>query len=120
MNGPREGELTEQLFWRDEILQAMFWLRGEGLGETLAPAALVGLLDTSLERAETELRRLAGAGYVEPAADGGYRLTDLGLETGKCSFADEFADLTRSAHGACGPGCECHRHPRSAACRGAA
>ena len=23
----------DELFWRDEILQAMFWLRGEGLAE---------------------------------------------------------------------------------------
>ena len=24
-----EGELTERLFWRDEILQAMYWMQGD-------------------------------------------------------------------------------------------
>ncbi len=121
MNATGNGDLTEQLFWRDEILQAMYWMHGEGLGEALSPAALVNLLDTNEERIAAELWRMTGEGYVEPEnGDSSYRLTELGLETGKRTFVDEFAGLTRSAHGACGPGCDCHRHAgAAAACRAA-
>ncbi len=115
---PQRDDLLAQLFWRDEILQAMYWMHGEGLGETLTSASLSSLLDTDAEHLDLELQRLEDDGYVA-AAETGYRLTDLGLDAGKRSFSDEFADLTRSAHGACGPGCDCHRHP-SRACRQAA
>jgi hypothetical protein len=115
-----EGGLIEQLFWRDEILQAMYWMHGEGLGEALSPATLVNLLDTSEARIATELRRMTAEGYVAAECGNAYRLTELGLETGKRTFSDEFAGLTRSAHGACGPGCVCHRHAgAAAACRAA-
>lgn len=118
MSGPDDGGLPDQLFWRDEILQALYWMRSEGLGDELAAAQLAGLLDASPARLAHELRRLAGEGYLADAGDGRYRLTELGVDTGKYSFRDAFAELTRSAHGVCGPGCECHRHPTAAAaCR---
>ncbi|MHB8574509.1 MAG: helix-turn-helix domain-containing protein [Dehalococcoidia bacterium] len=122
MNARFEGELTERLFWRDEILQAMYWMHGEGLGDALSARALSGLLDAPPDRIDGELRRLTDDGLLEEeyGGDGAYRLTDLGMELGKASFQDEFANLTRSAHGACGPGCDCHRHPTAAAaCRAA-
>ena len=34
----------EYLHWRDEILQVMYWMSGEGLGDTVAPADLVSFL----------------------------------------------------------------------------
>ena len=118
MPEPGHDDLTRQLFWRDEILQAMYWMHGEGLGAALSARALAGLLDASEEQLGVELRRLVAEGYLEPVDEQTYRLTSLGEETGRHSFVDEFADLTRSAHGACGPGCDCHRHPALAsACR---
>ncbi|MGI8553722.1 MAG: hypothetical protein ACR2PL_23475 [Dehalococcoidia bacterium] len=120
MNEQQQANLTEQLFWRDEILQAMYWMRGEGLGETLSARSLSGLLDARQERLDAELQRLADEQYIEALGVDQYRLTSLGIETGKRSFSDEFADITGSAHGACGPGCDCHRHPSlAAACRAA-
>lgn len=122
MNGPFEGELTERLFWRDEILQAMYWMRGEGLGDVLTARGLSGLLDANPVRIHDELQRLVTDGLVdeEPGGDGGYLLTELGMELGRQSFEDEFAGMTGSAHGACGPGCDCRRHAgAAAACRAA-
>lgn len=120
MRQPEAGELTAQLFWRDEILQAMYWMHGEGLGEVLSARSLAALLDSSPEHLSVELRRLAEEQYVDETGLDEYRLTELGMETGKRSFGDEFAGLTHAAHGACAPGCDCYRHPSTAAaCRAA-
>ncbi len=122
MNEPSEGTLTRRLFWRDEILQAMYWMHGEQLGDALSAATLARLLDAGEALIADELERMLEDGLIDRASggDGTYRLTELGMEMGKASFQDEFADLTRSAHGACGPGCDCHRHASlAAACRAA-
>ena len=80
----------------DEILQVMYWLRGE---------------------------RLAACGLVQPAegqAPGGtprYALTAAGVHEGARRFADEFADLTRPGHYECAdPDCECQRTGNPADC----
>src|SRR5690242_9782887 len=106
MTEPAGDDALTHLFWRDEILQAMYWMHGEGLGDLLTADSLARLLDAPAERLDEELCRLAEEEYVEALADAGYRLTALGREAGSQSFSDEFAGLTGSAHGACGPGCD--------------
>lgn len=103
------AEALDALFWRAEILQALFWMRGEGLASAVAPAALAQFLAGPPESVASQVRRLAREGYLERAGpDGdGYRLTALGVAEGGRSFHDEFADLTRPAHGDCGPSCWC-------------
>jgi hypothetical protein len=34
----------DALFWRDEILQVLFWMRGEGLGDTPTASQLAAFL----------------------------------------------------------------------------
>jgi hypothetical protein len=58
--------------------------------------------------------RFVDDGYLE-ASGGGYRLTKSGEETGKRTFAEEFADLTRPTHGECDEDCWCHEDPEEAA-----
>ena len=41
MNG---AEALDELYWTAEILQALYWMRGEGLAEAGAPAALAQFL----------------------------------------------------------------------------
>lgn len=114
----QSGSYLDHLFWRDEILQAMYWLQGEGIGRTSSAQSLSSLLDCGSDRLEGELRRLAAEGYLQPAGGGEYTMTDAGLETGRATFTSEFAELARSAHGACGPGCVCQRHRAgTAACQ---
>lgn len=105
---------------QDEILQIMFWLRGEALAEDVSIADLarfVGAPDLELERG---LERLTRLGLVRVV--GGnvirYALTADGAREGGRRFADEFADLTKPGHGECGdPECDCKQSGNPADCR---
>jgi hypothetical protein len=99
---------------RDDILQAMYWMRGEGFGEE----ADAGMLQSFLVVAEALLREqlevLVEEGYLEETS-GRYRLSALGVKEGGRRFADEFTDLQHTAHGDCGPDCpHCQGIPRDA------
>lgn len=108
-----KSEALQALYWREEILQAMFWLRGEGLGEHVNWALLERFLDLSSGNGTKFVLRLVEEGYL--AEDGGwFSLTAKGVEEGKRIFAEEFADITRPAHGECGPDCWCHASPEEA------
>jgi hypothetical protein len=104
----------EVLRARDEVLQAMYWMRAEGLAD--APTA--GELSTFLAIPPTSLGpfllRFVDDGYLEPDGER-FRLTARGTESGKRSFADEFVDLTRPTHGECDADCWCHSSPEEAA-----
>ncbi|GIV97360.1 MAG: hypothetical protein KatS3mg057_2017 [Herpetosiphonaceae bacterium] len=97
--------------WRDELLQILYWLRGEGLGEAVTPQDLMVFLDVAEDVVQLQLDRLVEEGYAA-IVDGSprrYRLTGWGVQEGGRRFADEFAALTRQAHGACNnPKCSCH------------
>jgi len=107
---------------RDEILQIMFWLHGEGLGPDVSSVDILRFIDDAVAVHGT-LRRLVEDGFAEgrPDVTGGvrYRLTGLGLREGRRRFMDEFEPyLARHAHGECGSAdCECHSG--GAECRGA-
>ncbi len=107
------GEL-EALRVREEVLQAMYWMRSEGLADGSSPEELARFLAVSAPTLAPYLERFAGEGFLD-RSDGRYRLTALGADTGKRSFADEFADLTRPAHGECDEDCWCHESPEEAA-----
>lgn len=111
----------DDLSAQDEVLQVMFWLRGEGLAADVsaadiarftggAEAALVRLLARLVERTLVSVIR----GDVEPR----YALTPEGVREGGRRFADEFADITRPGHGECGdPECDCRRTGHVEDCR---
>ena len=107
-------EALDGLYWRDEILQALYWMRGEGLAEVVTPTTLAAFLAADLVPLRDHLERLADEGFVERTAASAddqrraYRLSPLGAEEGSRSFHDEFADLTRPTHGECTPDCRCH------------
>jgi hypothetical protein len=104
----------EALRIRDEVLQAMYWMRSEGLAEAPTADEMARFLAVPAATLRPYLERFAVDGYLEPHA-GGWRLTDTGLETGKRTFAEEFADLTRPTHGECDDDCWCHESPEEAA-----
>ncbi len=41
------SEEQPSIFWQDEILQVMYWMRGEGFGEKITVAELKKFLDAS-------------------------------------------------------------------------
>ena len=113
---PRGREALEGLYWRAEILQAMFWMRGEGLATDADPLELARFLAAQPAVIHAQLERLTEDDYVErtPGRLARYRLTDLGAAEGGRSFRDEFEGFTRAGHGECGPGCWCQDPKRSA------
>ena len=104
---PPKSEALRRMYWRSEILQVMYWLRGEGLGEVVDATLLERFLGVEAEIGVGYLDQLVTDGYLEPV-DGGYVLSERGLEEGKTEFAISFADLTRPSHGECSDDCWCH------------
>jgi hypothetical protein len=104
----------EALRVRDEVLQAMYWMRSEGLADEPESAELARFLAVPAETLRPYLARFVGDRLLEHAGDG-YRLTAAGEELGKRTFAEEFADLTRPGHGECDDDCWCHDSPEEAA-----
>lgn len=106
----------------DEILQILYWMRGESLGTDVNATDLNRFLSISEEVIEPILRRLEAAGLVEGVDTGEserprFRLTDPGAVEGARRFADEFADMTKAGHGECGDsGCDCQRTGDPADC----
>jgi hypothetical protein len=101
----------DELRWRDEILQALFWMRGEGLSEQITAPELGRFLAADESIIVRVLAALVEDGYLDtldnPGLPGAYRLTPLGVQEGGRRFQDEFGGLTQQAHGECGPGCWC-------------
>ncbi|HYY45080.1 MAG TPA: hypothetical protein VE975_07820 [Actinomycetota bacterium] len=103
-----KSESLRALFWRDEILQVMFWLKGEGLGDRVDPLTLERFLGVDAQLASGYLDKLVEEGLLARGSDDLYELTDQGHLHGARVFADEFSELTRPAHGECGADCWCH------------
>ena len=99
---------------RDEVLQAMYWMRAEGLAEAPTSAELAGFLAVPAGTLRAYLDRFAADGLVALTGEG-FRLTAEGVEMGKRTFAEEFADATRPGHGECDEDCWCNASPDEAA-----
>ena len=99
----------DALFWRDEILQALYWLQGEGLANGTDATSLARLLVADEAIIAQELERLTAGGYLNyaPGSLAAFQLTEMGRLEGGRRFADEFEGLTQQAHGECAPGCWC-------------
>lgn len=121
-SGPPADRL-DGLQQRDEILQIMFWLHGEGLGPDVSVPDILRFAED--ERAvRAAVGQLMEDGYLEALGEAGapirYRLTPIGVKEGRRRFLDEFEPyLARHAHGECGSAdCDCHRGGTE--CRGTA
>ncbi|WP_034272054.1 hypothetical protein [Haloechinothrix halophila] len=107
LHEPKSAALRA-LFWRDEILQLMFWVKGEGFGDAVDAELLERFLGVRAEVGLSYLDRLVDEGLIERDAAGRYQLTPTGHEQGARVFAAEFAEITQPAHGECGADCWCH------------
>jgi hypothetical protein len=99
---------------REEVLQAMYWMRAEGIDAAPRAEVLARVLAVPAGTLAPYLERFTRDGQLEPVGDG-FALTPEGEEAGKRTFADEFADLTRPSHGECDANCWCHDSPEAAA-----
>jgi hypothetical protein len=104
----------EALRLRDEVLQAMYWMRSEGIADTPSGEELARFLAVPAATLAPYLERFVLDGYLE-RTEAGYGLTEQGQEAGKRTFAEEFADMTKPGHGECDADCWCHQSPEEAA-----
>jgi len=104
----------EVLRIRDEVLQAMYWMRSEGIAEAPSAAELSRFLAVAAPTLVPYLARFVADGLLEEAGEG-FALTAEGEQAGKRTFAEEFADVTRPTHGECDEDCWCHDSPEEAA-----
>jgi hypothetical protein len=106
------------LFWQDEILQVMYWMRGEGFGEKVAVAELKKFLDASDEILAANLSQLAKHGLVNFDISDAYELTETGVKEGGRRFADEFDGMLKQGHYECNdPDCDCNDPDSDAQCK---
>ena len=83
---------------REEVLQAMYWIRSEGFGDTPGVEELARFLAVPSATLSVYLDRFVEEGYLAREGEG-FALTERGAELGKRTFAEEFAGLTGQAHG---------------------
>ncbi|HSE87042.1 MAG TPA: hypothetical protein VLJ79_12525 [Candidatus Binatia bacterium] len=105
----------QELRWQDEVLQLMYWMRGEHLGTEVTKEQLnrfLGLEPHQLVRTLEQLIRLDLVRVNTGAAgnESGFQLTSRGTEEGERRFRDEFSPyLGKENHLECGDrDCDCH------------
>ena len=118
-DSPREAVMAPKsptlaaLYWRSEILQVMYWLRGEGFGDIVDAGLLERFLGVDAAIGVTYLERLVSEAYL--VADGPFfALSDKGRAEGAAEFASSFAELMRPTHGECDADCWCHQSAEEA------
>ena len=106
LHSPKSDSLRA-LYWRSEILQVMFWLRGEGFGDLVDAPMIEQFLGVDANIGVTYLSRLVDEGYLVRDGDW-FSLSERGREEGAVEWAASFSDLTRPTHGECSADCWCH------------
>lgn len=98
---------VDDLRLRDEILQVLYWLKGEGLSDSATTHQVSVLIGCTKKDVERVLAQMQTDGLANLRARGEViELTEFGSKEGGRRFGDAFADLTHAAHGACEPDCE--------------
>lgn len=85
---PNTDEL-EELFWQDELTEAMWWLASERHASRVDVASLERVLWSGASVGQHRLRRLVEAGLAEPAAAATYVLTERGQARGAALLGRE-------------------------------
>ena len=107
---PTKSVGLRALYWRSEILQLMFWLKGEGFGDEVDTTLLERFLGVDSCIGVQYLDRLLEDGYLERVGDR-YRLSDAGAREGGHEFAASFEELMKPIHRGCSPDSWCHNGP---------
>ena len=100
---------VEGIRWRDEVLQVMYWMHGEGFGKEVTVEEIQRFLDVDRSVLIGSLQHLVVTGCLKAVSADTFQLTRAGLQEGKRRFLDEFEPLLKHGHGECNdPDCECH------------
>lgn len=101
----------DSLFWREEILQVLYWMQGEGLAEAVPVSRLLSLLSTSTPNLLLHLQKNIEAGYLKTNDDevnenSSVQLTAEGKKEAGGIFRNAFEGMQKGGHGECGHDCE--------------
>ena len=99
--GHRSGAASVPAPSKNEILQVMFWLQAEGLGDEVDVTLLERFLRADVHIDVQHLDRLIEEGDVERAGDR-YKLTERGTRKGGIEFAAWSEELMKPTYGECG------------------
>ena len=108
---PIEKSPLRALFWKDEILQILYWMDGEGFGKEVVVSQVLALLNTNKENLLYHLQKLVDDDVLTSKNDFITESaivalsTDSKKEAGK-RFAEAFQGYQKAGHGECGPDCE--------------
>lgn len=109
-------ERSDPIGRRDEVLELLFWLEGEGISGASTLPGMARFLARPAGEIEQVLAQLQQRGDIEGAGDAEYRLTETGRREAGRRFAEQFAGMTGQGHGECSdPNCDCHTNPGGAA-----
>lgn len=110
---PKHPALRE-VYWREEVVETVLWLRGERFDDRIDAATLTDFLGIDHPTAARLLDRLAAQNYLQRTADLRYELADEGEEEGRRLTGWSRAVPAPTA-GPCGPACWCSTSPVEAA-----
>ncbi|MEO6346269.1 MAG: hypothetical protein ABIO60_00030 [Aquaticitalea sp.] len=104
-----EKSPIRSMFWKDEILQLLYWMDGEGMGTSTGVKLMLPFLKSSEQNLQYHLERLSVDGFLisdSSSENPFYNLSELGKKEGGKLFAEAFQGLQKAGHGECGPDCE--------------
>ena len=104
-------QALDALFWREEILQVLYWMDGEGLAEAVPFNRLMVLLNTDTENLLLHLQKNIETGYLTTEdqlfdKNSSVKLTLFGKKEAGNIFRNAFEGMQKGGHGECGPDCE--------------
>lgn len=98
------------LFWKDEILQIMYWMEGEGLGSSVPVSQISVLLHSNEANVLYHIEKMVMDALLETEDQPLHRNSLVCLsasakkEAGR-KFAEAFQGYQKAGHGECGPDC---------------
>ena len=103
------SDAVGSVHWRDEVLQVMYWMAGEGFGQEFTLADLRKFLSAGDDVLADNLEQMVSTGLLERVGGDKYALTAQGQQEGGRRFADEFEEMLKPGHFECDePDCDCH------------
>jgi hypothetical protein len=103
-----KSQALRALYWRSEILQVVYWLHGEGLGDLVDIDLIRQYLGVDVhENLSTYLDLLIQDGSLVAEGDW-YALSDRALAEGEAQLATAFTDLIHPVVSDCDDECWCH------------
>ena len=106
---------SREIQLRDEILELLYWLEGEGFASHRTLDGLMRFLAFPMDEVRRGVEQLINRGDIAGSPDGMLQLTETGHREAARRFADDFAELLKQGHGECNdPTCECHENPDAA------